>query len=462
MPARRPLAGSWTRLRAALGLDFHILTTLLYRGWTILAGTATMVLLPLWLGPVLQGYYYTFSSLLALQIFFELGLSQVVVQLVGHEFAHLSVRAESIVEGEPEHIARLSSLVRLMRRWYVVSAGLFLLVAAPLGVIFFARKGGLSLGHWLGPWLLLVLATAVNLLLSPGLAIMEGIGRVGQVARLRLVQSGMGYVGLWLALVLGAGLWSAAVTAVVAVCGTSVWLWGRGELLHQLSARPAAGASTMHWRNDVFPFQWRIAVSWVSGYFIFNLLTPLVFSRTGAVDAGRLGLSLTMFNAISTVGMSWVNAKMPELVRHISRDERPALNALFKRVFFRSWLVVVGMSVAVVCGAVLLARLDHAVAVRIAPLPVLCCLAWSTAVNAGVFGMAVYMRAHREEPMLMVSVVTAVLTAAAAFLGVRFGMLQMMLLYTLIGTAVGLPWTLILFRRYYRRAPAQLGSVGAG
>jgi hypothetical protein len=51
------------------GLDFHILITLIFRGWVILAGGITVFLLPFWINPVEQGYYLNFGSALALQVF---------------------------------------------------------------------------------------------------------------------------------------------------------------------------------------------------------------------------------------------------------------------------------------------------------------------------------------------------------------------------------------------------------
>ena len=51
--------------RYIFGLDFHILATLLFRGWAVIAGGVTILLLPLYLSPSEQGYYFTFAELLA-------------------------------------------------------------------------------------------------------------------------------------------------------------------------------------------------------------------------------------------------------------------------------------------------------------------------------------------------------------------------------------------------------------
>ena len=439
------------RLAAMAGLDFHVAVTLMFRSWTIVAGAATMVLLPLWLTPTLQGYYYTFASILALQVFFELGLNQIVSQLVSHEVAHLTMGAGGELQGDALHLDRLGSLARLMRRWYAVASVLFAAGGGAIGIGFFLHKGGLAPSGWLGPWCLLTCASAINLYFSPALAMQEGTGQVGQVARLRLIQSCVGYLCLWTALFCGAGLWAAAAAPLVGASCTGWWLGRHGAVLRRLAARSVDANRRVLWRRDVFPFQWRIALSWASGYFIFNMFTPMVFSHQGAVEAGRLGMALTVFNAVSTVGMSWINARNPQFAMHISRNERGQLNALFGSVVVRACLATAALSLVVVGGAWALGAAGLPVMRRIASLDVLGCLAWVTVVNSVIFAAAGYMRAHREEPMLPVSIVTGTLIGAVAWFGSRAGVAPMMFLYAAVTTLLTLPWTLVIFSRYYKK-----------
>jgi hypothetical protein len=49
------------------------------RVWGLLAGPVTMFLLASRFSPEQQGYYYTLSCLLALQIFFNMGLLFVIL-----------------------------------------------------------------------------------------------------------------------------------------------------------------------------------------------------------------------------------------------------------------------------------------------------------------------------------------------------------------------------------------------
>jgi hypothetical protein len=439
------------RFRAIAGLDFHVLVTLLFRGWGILAGAATVFLLPLWISPTEQGYYFTFGSVLALQIFFELGLNQIVMQLVSHEVAHLTETADGRLTGDESHLGRLSSLAGLIRLWYGVAALLFAVIGGVAGAIFFLQKGTEPLSVWLGIWVVLVSATAVNLWLSPGLAVMEGCGKVGQVARLRLVQSVLGYAILWATLLSGCGLWATTVVPVVSALCTGYWLKTHGNVLQWLSGRAVDIKNQLSWRKDVLPLQWRIALSWASGYLIFNLFTPMVFSHHGAVEAGRLGMALTVFSAISTIGMSWVNAKAPNFTMHIARGERHELNSLFKALFIRSTAAIALMSTGFVLVAWYLSQIGLPLMMRIASPSILAVLAIVTTVNSMVFAMAIYMRAHREEPMLTQSIVGGLLVACAVYMGSMYGVLTMMNLYMAICVFVSLPWTIWLFMRYYRK-----------
>lgn len=429
-----------------------MLQTLLQRGWNIVAGGVTVLLLPLFLSATEQGYYYTFASVLALQVFFELGLGQVILQLVSHEAAQLVTTADGRLTGPAPAIARLASLARLIRRWYLVAAVLFAMLCGTAGALFFTKSGHPPAPSWLGAWLLLIGLTSVNLWLSPALAVHEACGRVGQVARLRLWQAMVTSALLWGALAAGAGLWVTALPPLVGALSTAFWLRVRGHPLRWLARLPPDHATQpLRWRHDILPLQWRIAVSWVSGYFIFNLFTPVVFAHDGPREAGRLGMALSLFSAVSLIGMSWITAKAPTFTMLIARGERSALNALFRQVAARSVSATVVLSLGVAAAGMLLQWWQFPLSERLPDPAVLACLALATSVNGFVSAAAVFMRAHREEPMLAISVVVAALAAALVHFGAGHGVLVMMSLYAALTVMVSLPWTSWLLRSYLRR-----------
>jgi len=441
----------YARLKTVAGLDVHVLHTLLFRGWGVLAGGLSIVLIPLFLSPTQQGFYYTFASVLALQVFFELGLNQVIIQLVSHEAAHLTINDDGTVSGDAARTYRLIGFIRLLRRWYAFAAVLFVVLAGGAGWMFFALKGGdLTVEQWGATWVALVLFTSINLFLSPSLAVIEGTGQVGAVAHLRLLQSMVGYGVMWTLLLLGTGLWAAVAVPAVSALATSLWLRRRSGMFRQPTAAMIQGFEPISWRRDVFPLQWRIAISWTCGYVIFNLFTPIVFARHGAVEAGRLGMALTIFSAITTIGLSWINAKAPNFTMYISRGESEGLNHLFRAVALRS-IAATALLCSIVMMVVLLGNHYQVEAVnRIASLDTNLWIACAATVNTTVYAAAVYMRAHREEPMLPVSVVSAAVTLANVAL-MKNDISMMMLGYAVTSVIVTLPWTFLLYRGYRAR-----------
>ena len=74
-----------------LDLDKAIVFALLLRVWQSVAGVVGLMLIAAFFTAELQGFYYTFSSLLSLQIFVELGLYGVVQTLASREWSRLSL-----------------------------------------------------------------------------------------------------------------------------------------------------------------------------------------------------------------------------------------------------------------------------------------------------------------------------------------------------------------------------------
>lgn len=446
--------GLLARLKTFTGLDVHVFTTVLFRGWGILAGTATTVLLPVFLSPTEQGFYYTFGSVLALQVFFELGLNHVLTQLAGHSAAHLHRTPDGKLEGDLRWRRAVASLLALSQKWNTIMATLFAIAMLTGGVYFFEHRGTLPISQWIGPWVALIFAAAVNLALSARLAICEGIGEVADVAKLRLRQSVVGYLLLWLLLFSGQGLSAVVAVPLTSAIATAWWLRRHPNLRllrMEVAQEPHANDEGYEWRRDIFPLQWKIALSWASGYFIFNFLTPVVFALQGPIEAGRLGLALTIFSAVSTVSISWIAAKVPTFAAHIARHERSALNTLFDHQVRRSVGASFVCSLAVIVAAFAAGHFAPKVLDRLPSLTCLVMLAGVTVANAFVFAMAAYMRAHKEEPLLFQSLATAALIGIGVFFGAHHTLQATVAAYTAATLLVSLPWCAKLFLKYRSR-----------
>ena len=109
-----------------LGVDRAIGITILNRAWSVAAGPATLVLVVACLSPVEQGFYYAFTSVLGLQVFFELGLGFVVMQTVSHMAAELDAGGGSSAAAR----GRLGRLLADALLWYGFASAAFIAIVS--------------------------------------------------------------------------------------------------------------------------------------------------------------------------------------------------------------------------------------------------------------------------------------------------------------------------------------------
>jgi hypothetical protein len=147
------------------------------------------------------------------------------------------------------------------------------------------HQHGIENVSWRIPWYAAALAASLTFQLDPILSFMEGCGFVHNVARLRFFQAATGSTLAWLALATHHGLFAPAMIMLGNAGVASIWLCHRRGLLLPL-LRHDSGRYRIHWMREVWPFQWRIAVSWLSGYLIYQLFNPVLFAYHGAVRGG--------------------------------------------------------------------------------------------------------------------------------------------------------------------------------
>jgi len=447
--------GPLGRLARMIGLDKAIAYTVLARGWSGVAGLVTVALIARKLSPAEQGYYYTFGSLVALQIIFELGFSVVILQLATHEVAHLTIDANEIISGPAAAHSRLASILRKAIKWYTVAAVLMACILMPAGWHFFSDNGDIHSVAWRLPWIAIVLASSLTFQIDPIFSFLEGCGYVARVARTRLAQSITGGLLAWAALLLHHGLFAPALLIAGQAIAGIVWLASRRRLLFHLLRHPV-GQHAIDWWKEVWPFQWRIAVSYACGFFIFQLFNPVLFKYWGPAAAGRMGMSLSLSNAIAAIAISWITTKAAPFGAMIARRQYAALDHLFFRTVWQTVVLALLGSLTVWSAVVLLNHRHMPLAQRVLPPLPLALLLTSMVLNQIVYSWALYMRAHKQEKYLTLSVVGAVLLSLSTyFLGRRFGALGMTVGQLAIGLVVGIGFgsrTFFHYRKLWHQA----------
>jgi len=437
-------------LSSKVGIDKTVGYTLSARVVQAVGGLFSLYLIALFLNKEEQGFYYTFGSILAIQVFFELGFNGIITQYAAHESAHIS--SYGMAKSESEHIAqsRLSSLLRFCIKWFSLLSVVLLFILLIVGYVFFGKFGHGVNVNWKLPWLFLVINTCFSFVLSPILSFLEGIGRIKDVAKLRLIQQTVNLIVLWTMLSLGGHLYSGPVAGLISLfIPLSILLFSnfKNDLL---KIWKLLDIWKLNYKTEIFPYQWKIALSWISGYFIFQLFNPVLFATEGAVVAGQMGMTLVVLNNIQSLSMSWMSTKLPVFSNLISLKQYKTLDTIFEKTLKQSVLINT-LALFVICIVLFLIRYYHVIihGINIGErflnyLPLLLMMS-SVLLNQFVFSWATYLRCHKEEPYLLMSIVTGIACLLSTILfGKYFGVIGITLGYSSItlGTFI---WAYVLF-----------------
>ena len=433
-------AGSPAALRRAVGYG------LLARTWSLASTPLTLYLIAARLTPEAQGYYYTMAGLMALQVFFELGLATVLVQFFSHEFVALRWAAHGRITGDRLAHARLKSLLAKAALWFGAASALLAIVLVALGLSYFrAAEGGLA--GWQLPWVLAVAGVAANLALSPLVALESGSGHVTEMARCEAQAALLGTLSLWACLLAGVGLYGLGASLLLKfLVYARYFVRRRPVLLRGMARLPRRAVEGASWWRDVWPLQWRISLSWMAGYVVFHLFTPVLFYYRGAAEAGRMGITIAAANALTAIALTFVNANVPQFGRLVAQAEWQALDRQFFRVLRQGAALALAGALA---GTVAVAILQggFAIGARFLPWTQVALLLTGAGLQVLMSHFAIYLRAFKREPLVALAVFHGLLQGGATWwIGRSHGAAGIALSVLLINLAM-LPLTLLVWRR---------------
>lgn len=404
-----------------LGIDKAIAYSSGARIFQAFAGVISVFFIATFLTGDEQGYYYTFGSILAIQIFFELGFTGIMTQYVAHEAAHLSIDENGNYSGEERYKSRLAYLIRFCIKWYAVIALAFFVVVIIVGFVFFNSYGdeGVAI-NWRAPWVLLSLTNSVNLFISPFTAIFNGLGKVKEMSRISFVQQVVMPVSQWLFFACGLKLFVVGFGAIIGILIWMGFVFGSG--LSKILAKLLRTKVTdkVNYFQEIFPYQWRIALSWVSGYFIFQLFNPVLFATEGPVVAGQMGMTLNVLNAIQALVLSWQNTKIPLYCGLIEVKKYKELDTTFDRTTKQVVLLTACLLLTMLLGvwfvrAVHLGFRGNDLGDRFLDYLPMALLFIPYLLNQFVNSWATYLRCHKQEPYLITSILGGVLQCLSVF-----------------------------------------------
>lgn len=412
-----------------------------------LTGVISVLFITSFLTGVEQGFYYTFGSILALQIFFELGLTGIMTQYVAHEASHLQLNSNSDYEGDEYYKSRLASLVHFCIKWYAVLAVIVFFFLLVVGFVFFGYYGDEQSSDvlWQTPWILICLGTAINTLQSPFISFFMGIGKVKEMSKIGFWQQVILPLTNWIGFALGFKLYVAGICSVLSVIIWQSYVWKSGLATIIVNLWKYRVTERVNYLKEIFPYQWKIALSWVSGYFIFQLFNPVLFATEGAIVAGQMGMTMHVLNAIQSLSLSWLNTKVPLYSRLIALKDYFTLDAIFNKTL-RQMVAVCFVLLIVYLGAIWIMNYTqirlgvNIIANRFLGIIPTLLLMIPIVLNQYTTSWATYLRCHKQEPFLVISICGALADGMSTLiLGNLYGLYGMLLGYCIL-TVLFFPW----------------------
>ena len=444
------------RWQQALNLDDAIRFVIFARFWQLITGPLTQLLIVYQFSAARQDYFQAFSRMLGMQVFVELGLSVVLINVASHEWARLNINSRGRIEGDSTALSRLVSLGRMMVRWYGVATLLFMLVISGAGIVFFGDTEALRATSdaarediaWRAAWVALVVFTGGQLAFLPLTAILEGCHQLNVLNRVRFWQALAGTVTVWLMVISGCGLWALVGSAAVRLAADA-WLVLRRFREFFDAFRYVPNGQTISWRTEILPLQWRIAVQGILLWMASQMPLLVIFRYHEEGDATRLGMTWTILTALQSASLAWIETRRPAFGALIAEQQFDQLDQLFFRM---TRLSLLGMILGCSCFCLtvwwmntrsewLFDRLSDRM-LPVFPTVLFCC-----AMILYQFALCtnLYVRAHKRDPFLAASVVSScVIAGLQLWLGRYFGTTGVAAGYLIGIAAVQVPlWTLI-------------------
>ena len=288
-------------------------------------------------------------------------------------------------------------------------------------------------------------ASALFFMVSSILSFLEGCNSVAKTQKIRMLMTAVSVVAMLLSLYFGFGLYALTLAMVLS---SSIGLLVTILCFHKFISQmwTADFSSLYDWKPEFYALIWRYAISWGSGYFIFQLFTPLAFKFHGPVFAGLIGISVAMWSAGFNIANSWLTAVIPRINMLVAERKWQELDVLFNNRLRKALLTMV-LGICGYCGLYLLLKdsfhfFDRVLGLKSMGLLGLCWL-MQTYIN----GLAVYLRSHKKEPMMPVSLFSAFYVAITTYLCASFLPEDYLFLGFFSSYLYGVPVTYYLYRQ---------------
>jgi O-antigen/teichoic acid export membrane protein len=398
-----------------------LLATLANHFWRLISGPITLLLMPLFISPEQQGYWYLFGSIAAFSTLADLGFSNIILQFSAHEYAFMCFTGDGLLSGEEIYLRKSGSLLRFVIKWLFTVCIIAFPIIYIIGLAFFTRDDVLAI--YIFPWTLYTIGSLINFFNNSILSFIEGMNKIEAIQKIRFFVSVFNTILVAIILVSNGTIYALACGMLTSAI--SMFLHIFLNFLKPLRQLISISKGFYYdWKKEILPYFIRYGISWICGFLIYNLYTPIAHYFYGPVYSGRVGISIALIMAILNLSSVWMYTVIPQINILISRKSWKELDMLFKK---RSLLAIATYLAVSIAMFVLLElklfrdfRIVSRIAERFLPMASMVILAFCYFFIIMHNNWSIYLRGHKREPMMVPAIISSLWTVVATYFIVKF------------------------------------------
>ena len=408
------------------GIDAELISSAIAKSVQIIIGVVTIIFMIAYLTPKMQGYFYSFNSLVGMQVFVELGFNYAIMQITSHEMSKLKWTTENIIDGDINSKKRLKTILIFSLRWYLFSGIIFILIAIPFGLYFLNAYPNLNILVFYDfglPWILTCILISIGLILNGLMAVLEGAGKIKKISNIRTIQTlAMGFITcIFIYVDYGVYAIPAGILVALIVGFLGVGLQFNRFIKNILHFK--SNHAGINWKSEILPFQSKIAISWICGFIVFQLFTLVLFKIEGPDVAGQFGMTMQIIMAVNSLSITVLLSRSPYFGLLISNGNLSGLKNSFKRYWILSTYLLILLLLILNILYLFFQHFNYELLNRILDYNYFALLSVGALLNHIVYCRAIALRSFKDEPFLRMSILSAALTILLVlFLTDKYGL----------------------------------------
>jgi hypothetical protein len=428
------------------GVDRVVLILLLTQAWTALAGLGTLLLVLKLLNPLQLGLYYAVTSVAALQLFFDLGLTQLLVRMVSQRSPGLALSPRGDVLGDPGRRSALRPLAKFIYTWYRRAAIWALPVLCLAG--FFLLSGEVVFSKFIVLAVVLAAAGVGGILwIMPSITLLEGLGDRQGAAWLRLLRVVVQSLALWAGLLLGLQAVASGLALLFAALAVGFAVGCNYAHLKSSLLSAPSNVVLFDWKKEILPLQWRVALCWGSAFLTQQALAPLAIKTSGLAVGGQVGMSMSLYIILFQIVPAWVGSKTSVFGRWWAEGRLAEAQALFRRACFGGLSVAFLAHFFVGVALLLAQKMGLPYTDRFLDFVSMAWLMVAGMGNAIITALVMFIRSFHGEPFVWMFIVYGLSTLLFGTVAAsQAGATGLMIAFAATTWLIAVPWTWIIYR----------------